>query len=207
MKITAFLLLLLVLSLSSCDNASPDCSSCDLGNQAYNDSVVGVLLQDTIFFNSEKQYRMPKLESIGKESYVLRMGHSFSQYEQFYTLIKQRKGAELIVREFAYKRTKFDSKNVLVKMYRVKLSQKQWDSIKKEVRETCYWTNKVGLWRRRGLDGGNWVIKAYDPQQLNCAGRKKNIDFCSFDSKSKMGDLCRTIRKYAHEERLHVYKD
>lgn len=225
MKTGLILLLLLILTITSCNTGKPFNCKCDTSDLVYNDSIVDGFLKDKVFFKrQDKFYRLPRLQSLNTESYRLKMQHSFSKYEQFYTLKETENGAELDVREYCDKTVehcktkifqgreyqydcKYDIQYILVKRYQQVLSKKQWNDIKTEIIEGCYWSNKAGTGIRHGLDGGSWIMEGYDPESNNCAKREHNIDACSTESGNKLGDLCRTIRKYAHEERLHLYKD
>ncbi len=224
MKIVVFIALL-VFTLTTCNTEKPFNCKCDTSDLAYNDSIVDGFLKDKAFFKrQDKFYRLPKLKSLNRESYRLKMQHSFSKYEQFYTLKETVNGAELDVREYCDKtiehcdsriilgkkykvNCKYDIQYILVKEYKEVLSKKQWNDIKTEIIEGCYWSNKAGTGIIHGLDGGSWILEGFAPELNNCAKREHNIDACNTESGNQLGDLCRTIRKYAHEERLHVYKD
>ena len=90
--------------------------------------------------------------------------------------------------------------------FEVALSGAEWEEIEDAIESSCYWSNQVGKDKcQECLDGGGWMLEGYDPKMRNCAGRAHTFDWCDFESKGELGNLCRTIRKFAREEELHVH--
>lgn len=206
-------MLLLLLSsfvlLPGCCETNPSLNcQCNTAHLSYNDSLIDVYDSDTIARERHNTYyNLKPLENNGGwEAYRLTMNHSFSAYIQFYTLTRTRDGAILEVRQMYEDRT--HDTLITDKQYNVVLTKTQWNTIKKEIISTCYWSNKIGKDRCQGcLDGGAWVLEGYDPFRKNCAKKEQHLDVCDFGSGGKLGKLCRTIRKYAKEEKLNVYQD
>lgn len=199
------ILFLAIFSITSCcKSKEPFPCNCNSKYFSYNDSVVNKLVTDTTFFNYViSTYNVPKVTLYKTETYRLKMFHSFSRYTQIYTLSRKKTGAKLEVIQYFHDDTsgkiKFDKK------YDVLLTEDQWLLLKHEIDTSCYWSNKIGSGHPTVLDGGSWLLEGFDPAQRNCPDRMYHIDFCSFGRKNKLGDLCRSIRKYAKEEKLDVY--
>ncbi|MGV3613289.1 MAG: hypothetical protein ACO1N0_20190 [Fluviicola sp.] len=206
---TGLILLLLILTITSCDTEKSFKCNCDTSDLVYNDSIMKSFHQNRNYFKDQMEYyHVPPLRSYGRVSFRLSITHSFSNYVQKYTLVEKDKGAELDVREYALEGMDCHIlKRPLIKRYQIQLTDEQWNSIKEAVNENCYWTNKMAEGYPMMLDGGSWILEGFDPESGNCANREYTIDGCRTDYKNKLGDLCRKIKKYAHEERLHVYKD
>lgn len=200
------ILFLAIFSITACCK-SEESFQCNCDNQylAHNDSILRNVVADTASFNRmHRVYSLPKITRNQTETYRLKMAHSFSKYIQFYTLSRKKIGATLDIIQFYDDRNR-KTKIKVDKKYTVSLSEEQWQSIKEEIDTSCYWSNEAGSGYHEGLDGGIWLLEGYDPNQHNCPNRTYHIDICSYYESNKLGDLCRTIRKYAKEEKLNVY--
>ena len=197
-----------ICTLIGCSGKSPYTCNCDKSFLAYNDSILDTALSDTAGLNQyHRTYNIPQLRLFGAETYRLKMSHSFSKYVQFYTLTKKEYGARLEVSQFLWSTD--TSKVVEIdKRYVIKLSKDQWRTLKKRIDTSCYWTNKSKLGRAQEiLDGGQWILEGFDPNQRNCANRKFNFDKCQYGSQNKLGELIRYIRSYALEYKINVYSE
>ncbi len=131
------------------------------------------------------------------------MMHSFSPHVQIYTVTETNSGAKMDVREYTIDTSKHRSLSL---KYEVTLSLADWEGIKNKIDSSCYWSNQFGKDKcQECLDGGFWMLEGYEPEMKNCARSARKFDVCDFESKGELGNLCRTIRKYAREEELHVY--
>jgi hypothetical protein len=190
----------------SCDSKKPFVCNCDTSFLSYNDSLFG----DFRFYSTydsicKNDYGLEWLSNYENESYRLSMRHSFSRYFQIYTLSKTSSGGLLEVKQFYNKK---DFGDILDLKYEVNLTKTQWEKFKKEIDSSCYWSNQIGKDKCQDcLDGGTWLLQGYDPEKRNCANRTLNIDGCDYGSKHELGNLCRTIRKYAKEEKIETYHD
>lgn len=207
MKCLTILFLTIFSITSCCKSKEPFSCNCDNKYLAYNDSILREVVADTASFNHmHRVFSLPKITRNETETYRLKMMHSFSRYAQFYTLSRKKIGATLEIIQFYDDRNRKTTINV-DKKYTVPLSEDQWLAIKKTINTSCYWSNEARSGYHDGLDGGSWLLEGYDPDQRNCPNRMYHIDICSYDESNKLGDLCRSIRKYAKEEKLNVYSD
>jgi len=205
MKFLPILLLAILIINSCCKSKEPFPCNCDNKFLAHNDSVLRDVVADTASFNHmHRVYSLPKITRYETETYRLKMSHTFSSYIQFYTLSRKKIGATLEIIQFYDDRNKKTTIKV-DKKYTVPLSEDQWLSIKKTIDTSCYWSNEAGKGYHQVLDGGTWLLEGYDPDQRNCPNRTYHIDACFTEYQSKLGDLCRFIRKYAKEEKLNVF--
>lgn len=165
---------------------------------------MNVYFSDTLLFEERnKYYGLQPIHNQNNISYRLNMMHSFSPHVQIYTLTETNSGATMDVREFTMDTTYRQNLRI---NYEVTLSLADWEGIKNKIDSSCYWSNQFGKERCEDcLDGGFWMLEGYDPEMKNCAGRARKFDACDFESKGELGNLCRTIRKYAREEELHVH--
>lgn len=206
MKICLPLLSILILISSCCDSKSSVKCNCDNSYGSHNDSIIDLLSSDEGYVEMQyKYYHLAPISDGDWETYRLEMNHSFSRYIQFYTITKTKSGALLEVLQYDQKAAyddRFDKK------YTIHLTKGQWKIIRNEISSTCYWSNEIAKDKCKGcLDGGSWVLQGYDPYSKNCSKKAYHVDLCDFDSKSELGNLCRTIRKYAKEDKLDVYSD
>lgn len=192
--------------LLSCSQEPYKCN-CDTSAVTKNDSIIGSMLKDTSSYNRFlRNYRIPHLAIYKNECYRLKLSHSFSKYTQIYTLIHTGSGAVLDVKEYLNPK----SKPVKLKLhiaYTIELSNKQWHEIKKAIETNCYWSQPINERNRQVLDGGSWLLEGYDPEKRNCAKALYHIDDCYYEDNSDFGNLCRLIKKYAHEEKLNIYSN
>ena len=206
MKLFTILLLTIFSITSCCKSKEPFSCNCDNTYLAHNDSIVNAIVSDTTYFKDViSTHNVPKVTLYKTETYRLKMFHSFSRYTQIYTLSRKKTGAKLEVlqyfREDKSRKIKFDKK------YDLLLTEDKWLSLKHEIDTSCYWSNKVGSGHPAVLDGGSWILEGFDPDQQNCPDRMYHIDFCSYENQNNLGDLYRSIRKYAREEKLNVYSN
>lgn len=207
MKLFTILLLTIFSITSCCKSEEPFSCNCDNTYLAHNDSILREIVADTASFNRmHRVFSQPKITRNETETYRLKMMHSFSRYTQFYTLTRKKIGATLEIIQFYDDRNRKSTIKV-DKKYTVPLSEDQWLSIKKTIDTSCYWSNKAGSGHHDELDGGSWLLEGYDPDQRNCPNRMYHIDICSYYESNNLGDLCRSIRKYAREEKLNVYSN
>lgn len=201
------LFIILITAVSGCCKSGSIVCDCDTTHLSYNDSLMNTFKADTAFAERLlKTYHLKPLSDEKHERYRLQMGHSFSRFEQFYTLSRTNSGGLLEVRQYYSARK--SGKTVLDTNYTATLTKTQWKNIKNAIDSSCYWTNEIGKDLCKScLDGGSWSLEAFDPAKGNCAKRDHHIDVCSFGSTGKLGKLCLFIRKYVDESQLDVYKD
>lgn len=201
MKITTSLTVVAAFLIGSSEELPPFNCKGDTQHISFNDSLVRAELKDTAAFNHYlKVLKIPAIQDMNDETYRLRSSHSFSKYSHIYTLTNSPYETSINVRQY-------DKKLNLHKEYSLSLSNSDWKKIKKKIEESCFWSNQINDSNWTILDGGKWVIEAYDPQARNCGRAHFRIDWSYSGAEGNFGDIARLIKSYAKEERLTLYKD
>lgn len=174
----------LIFSICSCDNNPYDCEL----NQSVlsrNDSIMALPDYKDGYNTMLLEYHEPELKSLDHKAYRLLITYSwdrdawiyrFEETEEGGTLTIQKNYTESFEKEFGLSDT----------VIRKELSVEKWKELEETFNVNCFWTLPLSI-DRRGLDGRNCILEAFDPDRNNpvnkdyfIAGRwspEKNTEF------------------------------
>jgi hypothetical protein len=196
------LILYVFVLLSGCQKQESNCN-CTYGQKTRieNDSFIKVINADdykmwTTYLDRKDE---PLLQSGNQESYrffcdgtgsfrggiapnrVFRIENHNGKYLLHYKLFDRRNGWQ---------------RDSLVTQYSKYISEEDWKELKSSISDNCYWTMAITN-DRRGLDGSEWALEAFDPNENNCINNKFHIvSRWSPEDTSAFNQICSFFWKY-----------
>ena len=165
MKLVIIILLLATLNLG-CDTSNPYNCSLDESMLAKNDSLInGPSFQ-------EKHARLlkwidePSLKTQSSKVFRFSTSYPYDYGLGVYTFERTPNGGLLTIKQTftdSYRENVNFAHDTLITK---RLTQGQWETLEEHFHSNCFWTIPT-LSNRRGLDGRNLVLEAYDPEAQN----------------------------------------
>lgn len=152
---------------------------------------------DSLWENSSENYKTFILDRFGEKPiddagrFIIRFSIRGAFYwTKFYTI--EQTGDSFMLRTRLFKRPQDENRDVFLVSTCRKLSGNEIKSIRREIKESCFWTMQSSQ-KEYGLDGAVFTVEIYDPEGNACT--EKNFRIVSRWSPYSTGfdSLCEKI--------------
>lgn len=112
-----------------------------------------------------EEYKEPELETLSIKSYRLFVTYSWDRDTWIYRFEKTENGGMLTIKKTyteSYKEFSNFSDTTILRV----LSIEKWKEVENIFDANCFWTLPLSI-DRRGLDGRNCILEAFDPDRQN----------------------------------------
>ncbi|MBK7129089.1 MAG: hypothetical protein IPM74_03810 [Crocinitomicaceae bacterium] len=158
------LLVLLIVFIGSC-NSNPYNCAIDQKVLTKNDSIMGLPDYRDGYSPMLIEYDEPELESLNIKSYRLLITHSWDRDTWIYRFERTEEGGLLTLKK-NYTEGYEEYLGISDTTIYLTLSEEEWKEIELTFDSNCFWTLPLSI-DRRGLDGRNCVLEAFDPDRNN----------------------------------------
>ncbi|MFK7972193.1 MAG: hypothetical protein AB8F95_17620 [Bacteroidia bacterium] len=167
---------------------------------AMNDSMLNEPENFTQYHGRLEKHHEEKLQLQSSQAYRLLFGYSYGFGTGIYTIKKNKKGGLLTIKH-RYSEEGKKAYCLPDTTITLQLTHKQWNELVEQFGSNCFWTIPSPI-QNRGLDGGIWILEAFDPKANNPRHHTYAIAArWSPGQHSAFGKICHRIMVY--EETLN----
>lgn len=147
--------------------SKPNPYNCDMNQSVFamNDSMLNEPENFVRFHARLEKHNEEKLQLQTSQAYRLITNYAFEYGTEIFTFKKNKEGGTLTIKQFFSDNAKhlFCVHDTLITK---QLTSIQWNELVEQFDANCFWTIPSPI-QNRGLDGGIWILEAFDPKAKN----------------------------------------